>query len=105
MVPFLAEGSVQEATAETRTSTSPGGHQLRHRPVAPLQAAVQVLEDLAAAELSAGSCWRTELTSGPTTPRPRPTADPTSGRPLHLRRHQVWPLTQFISVSFFVKNH
>ena len=73
------EGAVQEATAETRTSTSPEGHQL-HRPVAPLQAAVQVLEDLAAVVgLSAGSCWRTELTSGPTTPRPRPTADPTSG--------------------------
>ena len=102
MVPFLAEGSVQEATAETRTSTSPGGHQL-HRQVAPLQAAVQVLEDLAAAaELSAGSCWRTELTSGPTTPRPRPTADPTSGRPLHLRRHQVWTLPQYFSVSFFL---
>ena len=76
------EGAVQEATAETRTSTSPEGHQPR-RPAAPLQAAVQVLGDLAAAGLSAGSCWRTELTSGPTTPRPRPTADPTSGRPLH----------------------
>ena len=72
------EGAVQEGTAEAPMSTSPEGHQVR-RPVAPLQAAVQVLEDLAAAGLSAGSCWRTELTSGPTTPRPRPTADPTSG--------------------------
>ena len=81
---FLAEGAVPEATAEIRTSTSPGGHQVRH-PVAPLQAVVlQVLEALAAAGLSAGSCWRTELTSEPTTPRRRPTADPTSGRPLHL---------------------
>ena len=75
---FPVEGAVQEGTAEVPTSTSPEGHQVR-RPVAPLQAAVQVLEDLAAAGLSAGSCWRTELTSGPTTPRPRPTADPTSG--------------------------
>ena len=76
------EGAVQEGTAEAPMSTSPEGHQVR-RPVAPLPAAVQVLEDLAAEGLSAGSCWRTELTSGPTTPRPRPTADPTSGRPLH----------------------